>query len=218
MSIVETRRIGESGLLNRALPLTGVAFALLTMAGNLIIGKFPDGRRQPHSYARITSVITAMCQQARRLARWRSCSSPCSASHCGAGYGEQPCPRGSARSSSWASRSMPQRAVQRRGVPKCSARSARTKHHPRGASGLAHRRGPEIFQATAPVSPVVMIGVGIAGLVDGPSPDGSHVTGLLIGVAQLTPASFLASLVFLAWCAVTAVVLTTRTQTERRDV
>jgi hypothetical protein len=216
MSVVETRRIGESGLLNRALPLTGVAFALLSMAGNLIIGNFPDGKTPAaqlrayyvghHSHVSAGATLRSLAIVFFALfgvALWsrvrRAALPACVGALILVGMAVDAAAQ-----------------LFSAGVYQVLGSLGANSNINNGALQAWHIAGSEFGNGSGIT--VAMIGVGIAGLVGRAIPRWLALTGLIIGVAQLTPVSFLASLVFLAWCAVTSIVLTTRTQTERPDV
>lgn len=205
MSVVETRRIGQSGLLNRALPLAGIAFAVLTMAGNLVIGKFPDGKTPPgqlHAYyashhAHLTAgaalfswgIVFFALFGVALWSRVRRAAVP-----------------------AWVGASIlvgfaVDAAVQlySAGVYQVLGSVGANSNTSTGALQAWHIAGSE-FGNGAGIT-IAMIGVGIAGLLARAVPRWLAVLGLIIGLAQLTPVGFLASLVFLLWSAVASIVL-----------
>ncbi|MDQ1603712.1 MAG: hypothetical protein QOE01_1557 [Actinomycetota bacterium] len=199
--------------ITRLMPLAGVAFAVLSIAGNLTIGPFPDESTSPGRLAEFYRVHHANVAAGGRLLEWSAVFFALFAVGLAA--------RVRTYSPVIASLVLVGAAVDTvadgfggavysflggvGGDGHLSAAALQAVHSWGAAFGMG--AGAAVFT----------IGVATAAALSRSVPAWLGWSALVLGVAQLTPVGFLASMLFLAWAAVAGVVLTVR-PTDRDPV
>jgi hypothetical protein len=192
--------------LERFAPLAGLGFAVLAAAGNLVIGSFPD---EKSSIAKITSFYAKHHDNVARggaLLAWSGIFLALFAVALVVRLR-----RGGAPGIAVVA------VLVGGGIAALDALLSASTYVTAGKIGADHAVSPQALQAwhisgavgggVFAAGSVLLLGLFIAGAV---VPGWLRWTGVIIGIAELTPVSFLASLVFLLWTAVAGVVLAAR--------
>lgn len=198
---------------SRFLPLAGVAYAALQIAGDLTIGPFPDGHSSTTALTKYYADHHSQVATGGSLMAW---SVIFLGLFCGALV--------------WRARIMPIAAA----VIAVGA-GATVAHEEFSASTYSllgdistsrtldpaalqawHLTGSEFGIAIGQV--VLLLGVAVAALSSRALPSWVGWSGLVLAALHVTPFGFLASMLFLPWAAVVGIVLTLRTSTSVQPV
>ena len=192
----------------RYLPLAGVGYAVLTMAGYLTIGDFPNGDTSPSGLVSFYASHHADVGHGGRLLEWSAVALALFAVALSS----------RARSAGvWATvilvgGTMDAIASATSGATYTLLGDASTgKNLDPAALQAWHLAGSE-FGVGAGLT-VMLLGVLMASATTRAFPVWLAATGFVLGVAQLTAFGFFASLAFLLWCVVAGVVLAARPTT-----
>jgi hypothetical protein len=199
--------------LGRLLPLTGLGFAVLTIAGNLTIDKFPDSNTSVSKLTRYYATHHHQVGVGGTLLAWAAIL------------------LGLFGVALWARvRSRDLHPVLAGAV--LLGASVATANELTGASAyitlgtIGHQAGvsPAALQAwhingsegSVGSTMILLVAVGVAGILSRAIPRWLAWPALLLGIVQISPIGFLASLLALAWAAVTGIVLVLRPNGARQ--
>lgn len=204
MTLTAAPTATSTGRLARWLPLGGLAYAVLQIAGDLTIDKFPDGNTSPADltawyaahHAHVVAGGELMALSAVGMALFA------------AGLVHR------------VRRSMGAAAVVAIGgiMAAMDAATDGSTYSLLGGVSTEKRLDPVALQALHQLGAeggvttsvlVLTLGLALAAFGGRSFPTWLAVTGLALGIAAYTPVGFLASLLFLLWCAVAGVVIAT---------